>query len=141
MNARDLLNKMAEAEESFLQSTFVAPVRKGVRVRVRVAGIVWEFAVEPRDFEGWAVLQAVDHGRARVIDAPKLGQIREYLTLFPLVPLILCERRKDEWWAIPANASDGRLRIEGPVPVTMAQDVQLFDHVRTRWDGARFLFE
>lgn len=141
MRARDLLNKMAAAEEHFLESTFVAPVIRGGGVRVRVAGIVWQFAVVPAEYEGWAVLKPANSRQARVMEAAKLAQIRQYLDVFPMVSLVLCEKRKETWWGLLANDADPRFRLDGPVPVLLAKDIQLFDTVRTRWDGARFLFE
>jgi hypothetical protein len=141
VNARHLLNKMAAEEDRFLHRTFVSPVLKGVRVRVRVEGVAWDFAVTDPDFEGWAVLQPLDHGRARVVGPAKLSQVREYLQLFPAVALILSERRKETWWGIAAEDTGRRLRLEGPAPILLAEDGQLFDTVRTRWDGARFYHE
>jgi hypothetical protein len=141
MNARDLLNKMEEAEDRFLRSSFVAPVVRGGGVQVRVAGIVLRLAVTPAEFEGWAVLKPVDQCRARVVAGAKLSQVKEYLAVFPRVRLVLCEKRAAGWWGISAGDADRRFRLEGPVPVLLAEDVQTFDTVRTRWDGTRFLFE
>ena len=101
MNARELMQKMAVREQEFLASTFVAPVLKGAGVQVRVAGCVWRFRVLPETFEGWAVLKPMDHATARVVEAPRMGQVREYLELFPAVSLVLTEKRKDGWWALP----------------------------------------
>lgn len=167
MNSRELLNEMAEAEDRFLGSVFVAPVLRGQRVRVRVCGIVLELAVTPPEYEGWAVLRPLDHGRARVVEEAKLSRVREYLALFPAVSLILCDRgtvqtgaasaaprkqgvptrhsmldaRTSGWRGLPAEDSGAHIRTEGPVTIELAQGVQLFDAVRTRWDGGRFLFE
>ena len=141
MIARELLQRVAEAEDRFLRSTFVAPVLRGAGVQVRVAGIAWQFAVTPADFEGWAVLQPRDHSRAEVVGAARLSHVREYLSLFPLARFILTERRSGGWWGLLADASDPRFRVEGLTPVLMAQDAQLFEAVRARWDGTRFLYE
>jgi len=141
MNARDLLNQMADEEDRFLQRQFVAPVLKGAGVRVRVAGIVYGLAVTPAGFEGWAVLQPLDHRRARVVNEARLAQVREYLGLFPLLRLVLCERRRDTWLGLAADDSDRRFRLGGPVPLLLPRDAQLFDTVRARYDGTRFLFE
>ncbi len=141
MDVRELLRRMTQEEQSFLESTFVAPVLKGAGVQVRVAGIVWKFQVAPRDFEGWALLKPEDSHTARVVGAARLRQIREYLRLFPAVSLVLTEKRADGWWALAAEGSDTRFRLDGLVPVLLPGEVQVFDTVRARWDGSRFFVE
>src|SRR4051794_8228944 len=120
MQPRDLLNKMAHAEEAFLRTRFVAPVVPGCPVCVRLEGIVWQFRVTPRDFEGWAVLQPENHGSARVVGEAKLSQVKEYLGLFPQASLVLCERRASVWWALLGDSGDRRFRADGPVPLRLA---------------------
>src|SRR5207247_884210 len=112
MRPRDLLEKMAAEEDAFLRSSFVAPVVKGVKVRVRCAGVVWQFGVRPLDFEGWAVLRPLDHSRAEVVSEPGLKQVREYLDVFPAVPLVLCEKRAERWLGILAADAGPRIRLE-----------------------------
>lgn len=141
MNARELMRKMADQERQFLESTFVAPVLQGAGVQVRVAGCVWRFRVLPETYAGWAVLKPVDHGTARVVEAARLGKVREYLELFPAVSLVLAEKRKDGWWALPAQHSDTQRLTNDLVPVLLASEVQVFDTVRARWDGARLFCE
>lgn len=141
MDVRELLRRMTQEEQSFLESTFVAPVLKGAGVQVRVAGIVWKFQVTPRDFEGWALLKPETTRAARVVGAARLGQVRDYLRLFPALSLVLTEKRADGWWALAAEGSDSRFHIDGLVPVLLPGEVQVFDTVRARWDGSRFFVE
>jgi hypothetical protein len=141
MNARELVERMVTAEERFLERTFMAPVLPGARVRVRLEGIVWEFAVTPRQPVGWAVLRPIDRRTAQVTGVPPLGKVREYLGLFPTASLVAAEQRGGVWWALPADGGAARLRGPGLAPVPLAKQVQLFDTVRARWDGVRFLFE
>ena len=67
--------------------------------------------------------------------------MREYLALFPRVTLILCEQRAGTWWALQAQDSAARVRLDGAAPVHLAGEARLFEWVRARWDGARFLYE
>lgn len=141
MNARDLISKLAAAEEQFAARPFVAPVTRGSNVRVRISGIACDLRVEPRNYEGWAVLQADGPGLARVTGEAPLVKVREYLALFPRVTLVLCEQRAGAWWALQAQDSTAKLRLEGAAPVYLAGEARLFEWVRVRWDGSRFLYE
>ena len=141
MNTRSLLDQLARAEDAFLRSTFVAPVTCGARVCVRVEGISWQLTVLPAGHEGWSVLQPINATHARALRPAGLGQVREYLELFPAVSLVLCERRRGTWWALLAEEYGRRYETDRPMPVHLAGDAQLFDTVRARWDGARFLYE
>jgi hypothetical protein len=142
MTTQSLLDRLIQAEEAFLRSTFVAPVTRNARVQVRVEGIAWQLTVLPTEQEGWAVLQPVNATHARVQRPAGLAQVREYLELFPAVSLVLCERRRGVWLALLAEEYSSRYAAtERPVPVFLPGDAQLFDTVRARWDGARFLFE
>jgi hypothetical protein len=141
VNTQTLLERLARAEEAFLRSTFVAPVTRDARVRVRVEGISWQLSVLPAGHEGWSVLQPISASHARAVRPAGLTQVREYLALFPAASLVLCERRRGTWWALLAEEYGDRYEAERPIPVFLSGEAQLFDTVRARWDGARFLFE
>jgi hypothetical protein len=139
MNARRLIERLAEAERGFLEAPFLAPVVGGRKVRVRVEGIAWEMAVAPSTFEGWAILRADSAGLARVVSTPGLGPIRANLSALPRISVVLCERAAGGWRGIAA--SDRRIQVRGCVPVWLTGEARLFDRVWARWDGAGFLFE
>ena len=40
-----------------------------------------------------------------------------------------------------ASFGDSRIRLDGLAPINLAEEVQLFDSVRTRYDGCRFWFD
>jgi hypothetical protein len=141
MNVRDLINQLAAAEERFAERPFVAPVTRGARVRVRIEGIVSELHVEPPSYEGWAVLKVAKPGWAQVTGDAPLARVREYLALFPRVTLVLCGREKGVWWGVQGQASASRVRLEGAAPLHLSGEARLFEWVRARWDGARFLYE
>ncbi len=137
----DLFRKLAAEEERFLESEFLAPVVRGGAVRVRMAGVVCTLRVTPADFEGWGVFRPTSHSSAELAREPGLAERRHYLELFPLVRLILCFRERGLWMAAPAHQGDQRFRIEGVVPVRFAAEMQQFEVIRSRFDGANFWFE
>src|SRR5712691_12681259 len=111
-NVRKLLNDLA-AKEAQLQSTrFVAPCVRGGRVRTRVAGMVYTFSPQPRDFQGWGLFQPVDAGTARVVEEADLPLVSEYLRRLPLLRLRLAhELKAGSWLAYPVNEADARQRL------------------------------
>jgi hypothetical protein len=137
----DAFNKLARAEEQFRQSEFLAPVVHGGEVRVRVAGVVCKLRVTPREFEGWGVFRPTSGATAELVREAGLAERRGYLELFPIVRLVLCRNDAGTWLALPAHRGDSRLHIQGLVPARLAEDVQQFDVVRTRFDGGNFWFE
>lgn len=141
MSVRDLLDKMEAAEEAFLKAEFLAPVTAGGSVRVRIAGLVCTLSVEGLESPGWAILRPLALDQARVVGSPSPAQIREYLTLFPAVRMILVRHTEGCWWAMPAKAGDSRFRVEGPVPVYLAAGAEAFQHAITRFDGQNFWFQ
>ena len=66
MNIQDLLSKMETAETAFLDTTFLAPVLPGRRVRVRIAGLVCTLRVSGAAQPGWAILQPLSLDRAQI---------------------------------------------------------------------------
>lgn len=95
MGVHDLLNKMASAEDEFLETEFMAPVLHGGRVQVRIAGIVVTLRVMGDAEPGWALLKPLSMDRARVVGRPSLRQVRDYLALFPLFRLLLLSRSEE----------------------------------------------
>ena len=137
----DAFSRLKGAEDSFLQREFLAPVAENANVRVRVAGVCYELSIDPADFSGWGVFRPASHRKAVLMRDATLDERRRYLELLPQVRLILCDRHSSTWYALPAQRSDVRLSISGVVPIRFAEDVELFETVATRFDGANFWFE
>ncbi len=137
----ETLNRLEAAEQRFLAEEFLAPVVQGGEVLVRMEGVVCRLQVRPGDFEGWGVFRPSSHREADLVRPATLAEQRKYLQRLPRVGLILIENLEDLWWAIPAHRGDRRFRIEGALPVTLAEEVQRFDSIQGRFDGARALFE
>ena len=137
----DAFSKLAAAEQRFLASEFLAPALGGGEVHVRIAGVINRLHVSPPDFRGFGIFRPTAPAAATLVRPATLVQRREYLALFPLVRFILCKRDGQQWLAISAHQGDSRFRIAGLVPLRMVEEVQQFDVVRARFDGASFWFE
>lgn len=136
-----MINRLALEEESVLSRSFVAPVLRGQQVAVRVAGIAYTMSVVEEGFEGWAVLKAVNARQATVCSEASLEQIKKYLHLLPRFRLVLLDYFDHQLWAVQASTADSRVRIDGPVPLQLAQRPARFETVCARFDGATFWFE
>lgn len=137
----DALQRLAEAEQQFLKTEFLAPAVHGGQVHVRIAGVVCQLKIEPADFEGWGVFAPMSYTEALLVRPANLSERQSYLNLFPIVRLILARKDGGWWRALPAHQADRRFRIEGLVPVLLPEDVQLFDVVQARFDGCHFWFD
>ncbi len=136
----DALNRLAAAEDRFLASEFLAPVLRGGKVQVRIAGVICALSVRPANFEGWGVFRPASHSDAELMRQVKLAERQRYLDLFPRVRLILVDRWEEQWVALPAHRSDSRFQVEGMIPVRFVDDAQLFEVIEARFDGAQFWF-
>ena len=137
----DLLSRFAQQEEEFLQREFLAPALPGGTVAVRLGGVICKIRIDPAGFQGWGVFQPVSHTTARLQREATLSERRDYLRLFPQFRLIVCRRAGASWFGSAASFGDRRLRLDGLAPINLAGEVQLFDCIRARYDGARFWFE
>ena len=140
-DVNDLLNRFAAEEEKFLAREFLAPALRGGTVRVQIGGMVCKVRIEPADFEGWGVFQPVSHTEAILEREASLAERRKYLELFPMIRQIVCRRAGHTWFGAAASFGDTRIRMEGLAPLQLATEIQLFDCVRTRFDGTQFWFE
>jgi hypothetical protein len=147
MSIDNILNNMEDEERRFVGQEFLAPLLGHNRVVVRIAGIVCRMRVKSRQtFTGWAVLRALSTSQAEFIRPANLGEIANYLALFPMVRLILLHSdQKGEmstWIASPAQQGDRRFNIEGPVPLRLAEEgLERFEAIIARFDGHEFWYE
>ena len=73
----DALEKLAGEEEKFLEAEFLAPVVRGGHVAVRIAGVVCDMRVTPRNFEGFGVFKPQSHAAARLVRPATMSQRRQ----------------------------------------------------------------
>ena len=147
MPINDILNRLEDAERRFVGQEFLAPVLGASQVMVRIAGVVCRMKVKSRQpFTGWAVLRSLSTSRAELIRQASLHETARYLALFPVVRLILLDSDAAggmrTWLANPAQTGDRRFRIEGPVPLRLAEEgLERFETVIARFDGHEFWYE
>lgn len=140
-NAADIVARLARKEQEATSRLILAPVLPRTKIKTQVDGIVWELAVEDRNFRGWALLRITSPGKATVEDTPRASEIAAYLKLLMRVRLVLLEQQDNIWWALPAQERDPRLQIPLAVPVEMVEKQAAFDTINARFDGSRFWYE
>lgn len=137
-----LFEKLAAQESSFKESQFLSPVVRGHQIRVRIAGIVMSLTVaEPARFRGWGVFQPISYREAKLVREPSMAERSAYLNLFPAVRLVAENRKRGKWFGIPATQADARFGFTDVVPIELAEGVEQFDTVLTRFDGQRCWFD
>lgn len=105
MTTRDLINRLADADEALRESTLLAPCVSGDTepgtVRTRIDGLVREFP--PRSsFSGWGIFRPVDAGRVELEREASLAEVERYLELFESLRVVLVRRLRDRTWlAVP----------------------------------------
>jgi hypothetical protein len=140
-DVHELLKRLADEEQAFLEREFLAPAVAGGSVAVKIGGVFCKLAIEPRDFRGWGIFKPSSHVLAHLVRPATLRERREYLQLFPLVRLILCRRDQDSWLASAGSFGDSRFQLDGLAPVLLAEEVQQFDMVLAHFDGRSFWFD
>jgi len=136
-----LINKLDTAEQHFLNSEFLSPVIQGVSVRVRISGIVMSMRLNPLNFHGWGIFKPVSRHLAQYIRNPTMMEKKQYLSLFPTLRFVLNRQDGNTWFGNPATQSDTRFKITGSVPIQLAEEVQVFDIVCTRFDSSFCWFD
>ena len=141
----DLLNRLEAAEQRFTGSLFLAPLIGAGRVSVRIAGVICRIQVTrglPEGFRGVALLRALSTSQAEFARPAGLAERAAYLALFPAVELILLQRSREEWLALPAHTGDRRFQIPGAVPLLLAEEgLEPFETIAARFDGSHFWYE
>lgn len=143
-DVRKLLTDLAAEEERFRATQFVAPCDRGGRVRARVAGLVYTFVPEPRDFTGWGIFQPADGKVARVVEEAPLPLVARYLGGLPRFRLWLAHVVEGQTWlGYPANEGDAcqRLGAARPCLVRLVTEGAPFEPVLARGDGRAWWFE
>ncbi|MEW6729795.1 MAG: hypothetical protein AB1489_00525 [Acidobacteriota bacterium] len=139
-----LIGKLVAQEGQLRDTNFLAPCLPGGSVRTRVAGLIYTFAPEQENFEGWGVFQPVDEKRARLVEEADLPLIGEYLRLFKSMRLRLAYTlQRHTWLAYPINESDARQRwgATRPLPIHLVVEGAQFEQIVARHDGGAWWFE
>jgi hypothetical protein len=132
-----LLSSLAKVEEEAMNAEFVAIVRPGGRVLVKVGGVPLILPVDRADLSGFGVF-IHDGGVAKFVREAGLQDRRKLLDSLPIVRLIACFQR-EQWRGI--QASDGPVKVNGIVPIFLPGAIRQFDTVVTRFDGQKFWYD
>lgn len=127
-----LLGKVAAQEAKLAETVFLAPRVAGGPVRTRVAGLVYTFACEPADFQGWGIFKPIDERKARLEEEASLPQVAAYLELFKPRRAVL---------AFPVGGRSWLACTDRPVVVHLVEEAARFDQVVARTDGSAMWFE
>jgi hypothetical protein len=138
--ALDRLNRLAAAEEQFLRGEFLAPCLDGATLSIRLAGIVCRLQLR-QPFTGWGLFTAESLTQARLKRKATLKEERGYRELFPRRELIAIDQIDGIWFGWPAHGGDSRFGVPRLIPLRFVDEVQRFDHLQTRFDGAQAFFE
>jgi len=135
------LNRLVSSEQAFLRCGFLAPVTRGGAVEVEIEGVRMRLAVQPANFQGWAVFRPLSYTHCELIQSATASQRQCYLDQLAPVNLILCQKIARKWTGVLAAQSDGRFHIQGLAPIGLCDEGELFDTICTRFDGGRFWFD
>jgi hypothetical protein len=130
----DALKALAAREARFFASDFLAPVLRGQRVAVRIAGALCTMRVGPASFQGWAICHADKAAEAHVVRAATLSEREHYLKALPRERLVLCGRDGERLLGMTEQS-------RAVVPVYLVQDAEQFETIDVRFDGARHWFD
>lgn len=138
MQVDPIFEKLKKAEEKFFTTEFFAPVFTE-RVRVQLANIFVDFKVEPDDYNGWGIFTTTaKEGVARFVRDASLREIAEYLEAFPRTTFVVVDNDR-----IPLgiSASQDQFYTVDATPFFLADNIEKFETVTVRFDGANFIFE
>lgn len=136
-----LIKKTAKETRQMFETTIMAPVVPGCRVRVRINGFLSEFEIDDKTFLGWGLLKPDGPGKAKLLQEASPAQIKNYMELLPRFRMIMLKEVRGAWWGLPAQGEEERLGLMQPVPIRLTARTLAFDTALVRFDGASFWFE
>ncbi|WP_413165219.1 hypothetical protein ACL6C3_03025 [Capilliphycus salinus ALCB114379] len=139
-----LINQLSESENQLSSTQFIAPCVRGGKVKTQILGLVYTFAPQPNNFEGWGIFKPINQKTAEVLEEAILPEIAEYLQQFKSCRLRLAYKlRLKTWLAYPINEGDFKQRFGRvkPVVVHLVTEGVSFQQITVRWDGSNFWFE
>ncbi len=133
----NLLKQLVENERAAMETDFLAPVFYST-VKVRILGIVQEFKIKPANYRGFGIFRPTKYGEARFVRDANIGEKQQYLDLFPSLTFVVASQERKTGLLF---IDDGRFKIKGEVPIALTEDIQLFDVIKVRFDGATFWYD
>lgn len=139
-----LIDKVGKADKDLVSGDIFASVAPHSRkIRTSVAGMVREFNIPRQKSAGLRIFQATGVNSAKYVRDAEPLEARQYLDLLPKIHLILVYRDDHFWYGFPANLAAYTIKVGAPtlVVVHSADNVEHFDHVISRYDGACFWYD
>ncbi len=139
----NLIERLSRQEHRLGGQEFLAPLVQGGRARVRLDGLVYEFAIANAQ-PGWSICRVLDAQRAEPVEEALPWQRGDYLACWPVLRLVLLEPLNDDaWLALPFNPSDAaqRFGMAGPQVVQLVEQGQSFQRVIGRVEGKTIWYD
>jgi len=140
----DLITRVGQADKAVVSSEVFASVAHNCRrIRTKVSGMVREFNIPRQKDSGLRIFLPTTSSDAKYVRDANPDEVRQYLDLLPKVHLILVYRDDHHWYGFPANQEAFRRKVGDPclVVVHNADNIDQFDHLVTRYDGACFWYD
>src|SRR6266542_1889216 len=130
-SALELINHISAQTQALRQRTFLTPLLRGGKARLRVDGLIYEITVRD-ERPGWWLCLCREGAVADIVGVALPFESGEYLALWPALRLVLLEPMRDgNWLALPFNPADAAQRFELPTPliVRLVEGGQPFERV------------
>ncbi|GHO45542.1 hypothetical protein [Ktedonospora formicarum] len=152
VDPRALIARIHQQSQEALRREIIAPVLPQGRIRTRIAGLVYEFELVPKDFVGWGRFRPRNEREVELIEEAQPWERGGYLELLPALRVVLLwpdntMRVPGTWWAIPFNSSDAHQRFgisAEPIPILLCDPgngAERFERAIARVDGKQLWFE
>ncbi|MGB1204462.1 MAG: hypothetical protein ACPG5B_02380 [Chitinophagales bacterium] len=143
-NIFNLLQNFAKAEAKLQNTLFIAPCLLDAFVQTKVNHIIYTFALQQNDFEGFGIFKPLNAKIAKFEQAATDEQIETYLKQFRKIRLLLIAHLQgNTWLAYPTNESEAQqhLGIAKPIVVHLVAFGRELQQIVARYDGKNFWFE
>jgi hypothetical protein len=131
-----LLARLIAAEDALMATEIIAPTVPGGRIQTRIDGLIRQFRVEPREFEGWGRFRPRDARHAALVGAASAHRVEAWLRLLPVRRLrLVAPLRGRTWLACDDRPATVHLVEEGrPFDPIVARDRCWFERIDRRED-------
>lgn len=137
-----VISKVAAAESTLLNSTFIAPIVGNDTVAAKVLGIAYTFSIKVPKDPGWYQLKPKNSRTAKVVGPADAMETERYLKWLPSVRIVLMSKIKGVYHGVPIKSNSIGLQWSTVVPVMLVDDfANDFDKVVCRFDGLNLWYE
>lgn len=140
MNLKDIIEKIAREESESKQGQFIAPVVSGGLVRLSVCGVINNYRLADRNYQGWAILEIINDKRVRVVKDAPISLRRQYSDVLKTARFCLVDEIDGIWYGLQTTPGQGGLQTEGPIPINLLERPQQFSSIVAGFDGDNFWY-